>query len=72
MRTFLLRRLVQNLILLLFISALVYFILYLVPGGPFDSLRQASSSSAAAQEAQIKRLNQLLGLDLPFDVRYVR
>ena len=71
MRTFLVRRLAQNLILLLFISALVYFILYLVPGAPFDSLRQASTSSAVAQEAQIKRLNQLLGLDQPFHMRYV-
>jgi peptide/nickel transport system permease protein len=71
MRAFLLRRLVQNAILLLLISALVYFILYLVPGGPFDQLR-AGASDAAAQEAQIRRLNQLLGLDRPLHERYVR
>jgi peptide/nickel transport system permease protein len=71
MRAFLLRRLVQNAILLLLISALVYFILYLVPGGPFDQLR-TGASDAAAQEAQIRRLNQLLGLDRPLHERYVR
>src|SRR5687767_1836955 len=70
MRTYLIRRLVQNAILLLFISALVYFILYLVPGGPFDNLRQGPVDSAAATEAQIKRLEQLLGLDKPFHERY--
>jgi peptide/nickel transport system permease protein len=71
MRAFLLRRLVQNAILLLLISALVYFILYLVPGGPFDQLR-AGAADAAAQEAQIRRLNQLLGLDRPLHERYIR
>jgi peptide/nickel transport system permease protein len=70
MRVFLARRLVQNAILLLFISALVYFILYLVPGGPFDALR-AGGDDAAAQEAQIRRLNQLLGLDRPLHERYM-
>jgi peptide/nickel transport system permease protein len=49
----------------------VYFILYLVPGGPFDQLR-AGGADAAAQEAQIRRLNQLLGLDRPLHERYVR
>lgn len=71
MRAFLARRLVQNAFLLLFISLLVYFILYLVPGGPFDQLR-VGAQDAASQEAQIKRLNQLLGLDLPFHERYIR
>ena len=69
MRAFLLRRLVQNAFLLLFISAIVYFILYLVPGGPFDQLR-VGAQDAASQEATIRRLNQLLGLDKPFHERY--
>lgn len=72
MRNFLIRRLFQSAILLLFTSAIVYFILYLVPGGPFDALRTGVTDSAAAQEAQIQRLNQLLGLDRPLHERYVR
>jgi peptide/nickel transport system permease protein len=71
MRAFLIRRLFQNAVLLLFISALVFFILHLVPGGPFDQLRLDPSGSAAAQEAQIKRLNQLIGLDKPLHERYI-
>src|SRR5687767_7618858 len=70
MRTCLARRLFQNAVLLLFISVLVYFILYLVPGGPFDNLRLGAVESSAATEAQIKRLEQLLGLDKPFHERY--
>lgn len=71
MRAFLVRRIVQNAILLLFISALVYFILYLVPGGPFDQILQNPADSATAQQAQLKRLNELIGLDKPVHERYV-
>lgn len=72
MGNFLIRRLFQSAILLLFTSALVYFILYLVPGGPFDSLRGVQTRSVAAREAQIERLNKMLGLDRPLHERYVR
>ena len=58
MRAFLLRRLLQNAILLLFISVIVYGILYLVPGGPFDQLNFGATSATAAA-AQVKRLNEL-------------
>ncbi|MSQ43449.1 MAG: ABC transporter permease [Chloroflexi bacterium] len=69
MRAFLLRRLLQNAILLLFISVIVYGILYLVPGGPFDQLNFGATSATAAA-AQVKRLNELLGLDRPLYERY--
>ena len=69
MRAFLLRRLLQNAILLLFISVSVYGILYLVPGGPFDQLNFGATSATAAA-AQVKRLNELLGLDRPLYERY--
>ena len=70
MRTFLIRRLVQNILLLLIISVIVYGILYLVPGGPFDQLNFGAVSAAAAA-AQVKRLNELLGLDKPLHERYL-
>jgi peptide/nickel transport system permease protein len=70
MRTFLIRRLFQNAILLLIISVIVYGILYLVPGGPFDQLNFGAVSAAAAA-AQVKRLNELLGLDKPLHERYL-
>ncbi len=69
MRAFLLRRLLQNTILLLFISVIVYGILYLVPGGPFDQLNFGATSATAAA-AQVKRLNELIGLDRPLHERY--
>ena len=72
MGKYLIGRITHSGVLLLFTSALVYFILYLVPGGPFDQLRTSAAGSAAAQEAQIKRLNQLLGLDRPWHERYGR
>lgn len=67
MRTFIVRRLLQSLVVLLFISALIYFILNLVPGGPFDMLKVANSRITAAH---IERLNSLLGLDKPVGERY--
>jgi peptide/nickel transport system permease protein len=70
MRTFLIRRLFQNAILLLIISVIVYGILYLVPGGPFDQLNFGAVSASAAA-AQVKRLNELLGLDKPLHERYL-
>lgn len=70
MRTFLIRRVVQNAVLLLIISIIVYGILYLVPGGPFDQLNFGAVSATAAA-AQVKRLNELLGLDKPLHERYL-
>ena len=67
MRTFILRRLLQSVVVLLFISALIYFILNLVPGGPFDMMKLSSSKIT---QAAIDRLNNLLGLDKPIYERY--
>src|SRR5512136_718957 len=43
------RRLIQSVVLLLFISALIYAILNLVPGGPFDMLRASNSRITQSQ-----------------------
>lgn len=62
MTDFLIRRLIQSIALIVLISALIYAILNLVPGGPFDLLRQ---SNPRATQAQIDRLNAMLELDRP-------
>jgi peptide/nickel transport system permease protein len=62
MTTFIARRIIQSLVLLFFISALIYAILNLVPGGPFDMLR---TQNPRITQSQIDRLNALLGLDKP-------
>jgi peptide/nickel transport system permease protein len=68
MTDYILRRVVQSVILLFFISALIYTILNLVPGGPFDLLRQ---SNPRVTQSQIDRLNAMLDLDKPlFPGRY--
>lgn len=62
MTDYIVRRVIQSFILLAFISALIYAILNLVPGGPFDMLRQANPR---VTQSQIDRLNAMLDLDKP-------
>ncbi len=62
MTDYIIRRLLQSFVLLFFISALLYVILNLVPGGPFDMLRL---SNPRMTQSQIDRLNSLLDLDKP-------
>ncbi|MBN1661499.1 MAG: ABC transporter permease, partial [Anaerolineae bacterium] len=62
MTTYLIRRSIQSLLLLFVISMLIYVILNLVPGGPFDLLRQ---SNPRITQSMIDRLNALLDLDKP-------
>ncbi|HEV7666708.1 MAG TPA: ABC transporter permease [Chloroflexota bacterium] len=66
MSTFLLRRLIQMAFLLLLISMLVFGILQLVPGGPFDQLL----ADPQVSPADVERLNKLIGLDKPLPQRY--
>lgn len=62
MGSYIFRRFIQSIVLLFFISALIYAILNLVPGGPFDLIRQANPR---VTQTQIERLNALLDLDKP-------
>jgi peptide/nickel transport system permease protein len=59
---FIIRRFFQSFVLLFFISMLLYVILNLVPGGPFDMLRL---SNPRMTKSQLDRLNSLLDLDKP-------
>ena len=62
MSKFILRRVGQSFVLLLFISMLLYVVLNLVPGGPFDMLKL---SNPRITQSHIDRLNALLDLDKP-------
>lgn len=62
MTNFIIRRVVQNLVMLFFISMLIYVLLNLVPGGPFDLLKM---SNPRITQSMIDRLNALLDLDKP-------
>ncbi len=70
MRNYLIRRVIQMAVLLLFVTALIYFILNLFPGGPFDALR-FSSDPRDADPKEIARLEAFLGLDKPWYERYL-
>jgi peptide/nickel transport system permease protein len=65
---YLVRRLIQTAILLVLISMLVFGILQLVPGGPFDALLADPNVS----QNDIDRLNKLIGLDRPLPERYAQ
>ncbi|HEY3111258.1 MAG TPA: ABC transporter permease [Chloroflexota bacterium] len=67
MQTFLIRRLIQMVILMLAISALVFLIINFAPGGPFDTL---VFGTGQVSQAQIERLNELIGLNRPWYERY--
>lgn len=62
MTSYITRRLLQSVVLLFFVSLLIYVIINLVPGGPFDLLRQANPRIT---QSHIDRLNALLDLDKP-------
>lgn len=62
MTTFIIRRLIQSVFLLFFISVLIYVIINLAPGGPFDMLKL---SNPRMTQSMIDRLNALLDLDKP-------
>jgi peptide/nickel transport system permease protein len=62
MTTFIIRRLIQSVVLLFFVSILIYVILNIVPGGPFDLLKL---SNPRLGQSHIDRLNALLDLDKP-------
>jgi len=62
MTTYIIRRTILSLITLVFISMLLYLILNIVPGGPFDML---AISNPRIPRSHIDRLNALLDLDKP-------
>lgn len=70
MRDYLIRRTIQMAVLLVFVTALIYFVMNLFPGGPFDALA-FGGDPREADPNEIARLEALLGLDKPVHERYV-
>lgn len=66
MTKYLIRRTIQMGILLVLISVLIFGLLQLAPGGPFDRLL----ADPKVSPADIERLNKLIGLDKPVHERY--
>src|SRR5439155_17180862 len=68
MTKFLVRRTIEMSITLVLASVLLFGILNLAPGGPFDS---RIASGRVQDPAYLDRLNKLIGLDKPIHERYV-
>jgi len=68
MTVYLVRRTVEMALVLLLASALIFGVLHLSPGGPFDEL---AFEKGRVSQAYIENLNRLIGLDRPIHVRYV-
>lgn len=68
MGTYLIRRLIQTIPVILLISVILFFLVRLTPGGP---LAEAERNPNVTAE-QIRLLRERLGLDQPLPVQYVR
>ncbi|GAB4383081.1 ABC transporter permease [Albidovulum sp.] len=67
MAAYLIRRLVQAALILLGVSFITFFLLYVLPADP---VRQIAGRSATAET--VENIRQQLGLDKPFFVQYAR
>ncbi len=68
MTRYLVRRLIESAITVLFASVLIFLILHLSPGGPFDN---RVAGRAIKDPTYLDRLNKLVGLDKPIHERYL-
>jgi ABC-type dipeptide/oligopeptide/nickel transport system permease component len=73
MITFILRRLVESVPVLVVASLVVFSMLHLVPGDPVEAmLGSADAGMSAAGSQMAQQIRQELGLDEPLPVQYVR
>lgn len=67
MAAYLLRRLIQAALILLGVSFITFFLLYVLPADP---VRQIAGRAATAET--VENIREQLGLDKPFVVQYAR
>ena len=65
MGTFIIRRLIQTVIVLIIVSFIAFLLLHLIPGDPVVTMLGQEAS-----QAQIEALRHELGLDQPMVVQY--
>ena len=61
MTAFLIRRLIQGFVVLVVATALIYFVLTLIPGGPLTGLRAGGGNRIT--QADVTRIGYLLGIN---------
>lgn len=69
MQRYLIRRLLQMLPLILGLSILIFFIMFLMPGDPVDMMVMGNPN---IHPEDIARLKKVWGFDDPFHIRYVK
>jgi ABC-type dipeptide/oligopeptide/nickel transport system permease component len=73
MATFVLRRLVESVPVLLLASVVVFSMLHLVPGDPVEAMLGSADAGMSARGSAIaQQIREELGLDQPLPVQYVR
>ncbi len=74
MTAYLIRRVIQGILVLFASSIVIFFLLYLVPGGPMSEILEQKRQSARfpVNPADIERLKKQYDLDLPFWQQYTR
>jgi len=68
---YLIRRVIQMIIVLFVSTMVIYGLLNLAPGGPFDGMRALADKKSRISDAQIEQMQALLGLDKPPQIRYI-
>lgn len=71
MTAYLIRRVIQMMIVLLVSTMVIYTLLNLAPGGPFTGMRALADTKSRVTVQQIERMEEMLGLDKPPQIRYV-
>ena len=70
MTTYIVRRLIMALVVLIFVTLIVFFIMRLLPGDPLIIYMGQAAQQQAIQEEQIEVLRHQFGLDKPIIIQY--
>ena len=70
MTTYIVRRLLMALLVLVFITLIVFFIMRLLPGDPLIIYMGQAAQQQAIEEGQIEELRRQFGLDKPLVIQY--
>ena len=71
MTTYIIRRLLMALLVLVFITLIVFFIMRLLPGDPLIIYMGQAAQQQAIEEGQIEELRRKYGLDKSLAVQYI-
>jgi len=71
MTAFIIRRLIQGVVVLLIMTLIVFFSMRLLPGDPLTIFMGQQASSGGMSEEQLEGMRRFYGLDKPLPVQYV-